>query len=105
MVTFPCSIPHLPASAILWPANLLLAHNSLSEIYQHALRVWEQEDADSLQLEFHLCSLEGDAMDLLGAIKSDPIGPELTEWLTSLAELVGQLYAAITSYRDSIQNQ
>ena len=104
MVTFHCSIPHLPACAILWPANLL-AHNLLSEIYQHALRVWEQGDADPLRLKFHLGSLEADAMDLLGAIKSDPIGPELTEWLMSSAELVGQLYTAITSYRDSIQNQ
>jgi len=77
----------------------------LSEIYQHALRVWEQGDADPLRLEFHLGSLEGDAMDLLGAIKSDLIGPELMEWLMSSAELVGQLYTAITSYRDSIQNQ
>ena len=48
MVTFPCSIPQLPAGAILWPANLLLAHESLSENFQHALWAWEQEDADPL---------------------------------------------------------
>jgi len=97
MATFPCSIPQLPAGAILWPANLLV-HDSLSELYQHALRAWEQEDANPLRLEFHLSSLEGDTMHLLAAIEGDLISPELTVWLTCSAELIGQLYIAIASY-------
>jgi len=67
-------------------------------------RAWEQEDADPLRLEFHLGSLEGDTTHLLEAIAGDPIGPELMEWLTCSAELIGQLYVAIASYRDNIWN-
>ena len=104
-MTFPPSIPELPARVISWPVNLLTAYDALDEIYRHALRAWDEEDADPLRLNFHLSSLEGDATQLLLAIEDDPICSELTEWLMQSAELIVRLYASITSYRDNIQNR
>ena len=104
-MAFPCSIPELPPRVTPWPVNLLAVYDSLAEIYQHALRAWNQEDADPLRLNYHLGSLEGDATQLLLAIEEDPIGSELTEWLVQSAELVKRLYMSITSYRDNIQNR
>jgi len=105
MATFPCAIPPLPPSTTSWPANLLIAYDSLSDIYQHALQAWRQEDHDPLRLEFHLGSLQGNAMHLLGAIEVDSIGSNLVEWLTHVTELVGKLYVAIACYRDNIHNR
>ena len=105
MAVFPCTIPALPSGAMTWPANLLVAHDSLSGLYQHALQVWNQEDADPLRLDFHLGSLEGDAMQLLGAIEGEPIGTRLLHWLAQTTELFGTLYLAIAGYRDSIRNR
>ena len=104
-MTFPSSIPELPPRITSWPVNLLTAYNTLSEIYQHALRAWDQEDADPLCLNYHLGSLYGDAKQLLLAIEEDSIGSELTEWLLQSAELIVRLYVCITSYRNSIQKQ
>ena len=87
-MTFPLSIPKLPPRIALWPVNLLAVYNTLSEIYQHALRAWDQEDADPLRLSYHLSSLNGDAKQLLLAIEEDPIGSELIEWLLQSAELI-----------------
>ena len=103
-MTFPDTIPELP-QAWAWPVNLLAAYDALAEIYQHALRAWDQEDADPLHLNYHLGSLEGDATQLLGAIKEDPVGSKLTEWLVQTAELIERLHTSIVSYRDGIQNQ
>lgn len=105
MAAFPCTIPALPPSAMTWPANLLVAHDTLSDLYQHVLQAWNQEDADPLHLNFHLGSLEGNAMQLLGAIEGDPIGTRLSHWLPQTAKLFGKLYLAIAGYRDSIRNQ
>ena len=105
MVLFPPSIPTLPPRVTPWPVNLLAAYDTLAEIYQHALRAWDQEDADPLRLNYHLGSLDNDAKQLLMAIEKDPIGSELAEWLIQSAELIVQLYVSITSYRDGIQKQ
>ena len=104
-MVFPPSIPALPLRVTPWPVNLLAAYDTLAEIYQHALRAWDQEDADPLRLNYHLGSLDNDGKQLLLAIEEDPIGSELAEWLIQSAELIVQLYVSITSYRDSIQKQ
>ena len=104
-MVFPPSIPALPPRVTPWPVNLLAAYDTLAEIYQHALRAWDQEDADPLCLNYHLGSLDNDAKQLLMAIEKDPIGSELAEWLIQSAELIVQLYVSITSYRDGIQKQ
>ena len=105
MATLPCAILPLPPNATLWPANLLITYDTLSDIYQHAMQLWRQEDHDPLHLEYHLGSLQGNAMHLLEAIEADLIGPDLTQWLTCTTELVGQLYVAIACYRDNICNR
>ena len=104
MATLPCAIPPLPPNVTPWPANLLITYDTLSDIYQHALQLWRQEDHNPLCLEYHLGSLQGNAMHLLEAIEADPIGSDLTQWLTDTTELVGQLYVAITCYHDNICN-
>ncbi|KAL4065547.1 hypothetical protein V8B97DRAFT_1875227 [Scleroderma yunnanense] len=91
MVTFPPAIPQLPPSATSWPANLLTAHHALSDIYWHALQVWTQEENDPLCLEYHLGCLESNAIHLLMAIKGDPIGTKLSQWLLQTTELIGKL--------------
>ncbi|KAL4064717.1 hypothetical protein V8B97DRAFT_2025994 [Scleroderma yunnanense] len=105
MATFLSVIPLLPPTATSWPANLLIAYNTLSDVYQHALQAWRQEDHDLLHLEYHLSLLQGNAMHLLEAIEVDPIGSTLVQWLTNTTELVGTLYITITHYCDNICNQ
>jgi len=51
--TFPCFPPCTIANN-QWPANFLAACDTLSGIYKHAYRILNQEDADPLQLTFHL---------------------------------------------------
>ena len=104
-MTFPCAIPPLPASAMLWPANLLIAYDTLSDIYQHALQAWRQEDHDPLHLEFHLGLLQGNTMHLLEAIEVGPSGSDLVQWLTRVTKLIGQLYIAVACYCNNIHNR
>lgn len=106
MAAFPPIIPPLPESGVIpWPANLLVIHDTLSNSYQHALQAWRQEDADPLRLNCHLGTIEGDAMQLLLAIESDPIGIRLSEWPVQTTEIFANLHLVITRYRDSLRNR
>jgi len=105
MATFPPTIPPLPSGVTAWPANLLVVHDSLSDLYQHALQSWHQEDADPLRLNCHLGTIEGNVMELLLAVEGDPIGIRLPEWLAQTTELFAKLHLAITCYRDSVWNR
>jgi len=105
MAAFPPTIPPLPSGITAWPANLLVVHDSLSDLYQHALQSWHQEDADPLRLNCHLGTIEDNVMQLLLAIEGDPIGIRLPEWLAQTTELFAELHLAITCYRDSVRNR
>jgi hypothetical protein len=59
-----------------WPANLLIAYDTSSDIYRHAYRILNQ-DADPPQLTFHLEAIVADAVPLLEAFEVDPQGLEL----------------------------
>lgn len=98
------ALPQLP-QAIVWPLNVLLAHDTLSGIYRHALRVLNQEDTDLLPLLFHLNAIQGDAIPLLDAIEHDHSASGLEEWLADVVTQFGKLFNALSTYRDNVQNQ
>ncbi|KAI6035713.1 hypothetical protein EDC04DRAFT_2897736 [Pisolithus marmoratus] len=106
-------MPALPQSLALfphcvgassWPVDVLTAHDRLSDIYYHALRVLNQEDADPLQLTFHMGAIDDDAIPLLQAIADDPIGNELQDWLKDTVVLMGNIFVALSDYRNNVQN-
>lgn len=100
--TFPCFPPRNGYSL---PANFLLAHDTISNVYRHALRVSNQEDADPLQLIFHHDAIADVALPLLEAIENDPSGIELENWLVTAATALGSLSERLLSYRNSIQSR
>ncbi|KAI6012260.1 hypothetical protein PISMIDRAFT_25874 [Pisolithus microcarpus 441] len=101
LALFPCCV-----SASSWPANVLTAHDMLSDIYYHALQVLNQEDADPLQLIFHLGAIDSDAIPLLQAIADDPVGNELQDWLKHTVALMGNIFIALSDYHNNnVQNR
>ncbi|KAF8550528.1 hypothetical protein OG21DRAFT_397958 [Imleria badia] len=62
----PETLPPLPQAEL--PHNLTLAHNAITDIYQYALRVLNQDQMDPIQLKFHLAAVKGDAIPLLLAV-------------------------------------
>lgn len=95
-------LPPLPRTTENLP-NILRAHDTLSDIYRHAVRLFNQEEADVLQLAFHLNAIRNDAVPLLQAIERSTSG--LNGWLTQVATQLGHLFRALSNYQDSIQNQ
>jgi hypothetical protein len=88
-----------------WPANFLVAYDTLSDIYRHAYRILNQEDADPLQLTFHLEAIAADAIPLLEAFEVDSRGFEVQDWLYDVVTLLGNLSVQLSSFRDNIENR
>ncbi|KAG2755130.1 hypothetical protein P692DRAFT_20130166 [Suillus brevipes Sb2] len=95
--TLPC-FPLCTAAHTPWPANFLVAYDTLSDIYRHAYRILKQEDADPLQLTYHLEAIAADAMPLLEAFEVDPRGLEVRDWLSDAATLLGNLSVQLSSF-------
>lgn len=98
----PQTLPVLPGFVQCSP-NILLAHDTLNNIYRQALRLVNQEETDPLQLTFHLNVIKDDAVPLLEAMEYSSL--ELSEWTRQVATQLGQLFRALSNYRDNIQNQ
>src|ERR1700710_548391 len=96
----PCTMAHTP-----WPANFLIAYDTLSDIYRHAYRILNQEDADPLQLTFHLEAIAADAIPLLEAFEVDPRGLEVQDWLSGAATLLGNLSVQLSLFRHNTETR
>lgn len=108
MPVVPNTFPYLPSRTLIqapWSANILTAHDTLSDIYRHAYRILNQEDADPLQLTFHIETVSGDAIPLLEALARDPQGREMQDWLSYTAHLLGDLSVLLSAFRDNTQNR
>ncbi|KAH0836635.1 hypothetical protein J3R83DRAFT_8353 [Lanmaoa asiatica] len=97
------ALPPLPQGE--WTPNILLAHDTLCDIFHHTSRVLDQEQSDPLQLRFRLSIIEGEAIPLLLAIPHDFISPVLEEWVVSLAELFGKSAHTLSCRLETMQNQ
>jgi hypothetical protein len=108
MPTLPQILPHFPPCTTAhtpWPANFLVAYDTLSDIYRRAYCILNQEDADPLQLTFHLEAITADAIPLLEAFEVDPRGPEVQDWLSDAATLLGSLSVQLSSFRHNIETR
>lgn len=102
----PRTLPSLPSSPQAgWPPNLLLAHDALGDIYQHALRVLDQDQMDPIQVKFHLAAIEGDAVPLLLAVEHDYTSTDLEEWSVTAATQFKNLHLALSHYCENLQTQ
>lgn len=70
MSVLPPCFPSLPQPLSgQWSPNLRAAHESISSIYLHAVRVLNQEDSDPLRIAFHIDTISSDALSLLEALE------------------------------------
>jgi hypothetical protein len=71
-------------------ANVIQAHEVMSDIYCRAIRVLQQNDVEPLQLMFHIDSVSSNAIPLLEALEGDDIEFEFQfpqAWLYNCAEM------------------
>jgi hypothetical protein len=87
-----------------WSANILTAHDTLSDIYRHAHHILSQEDADPIQLTFYIEAISGDGIPLLEALACDPQGHEMQDWLSHTAHSLGDLSVLLLSFQYNMQN-
>jgi hypothetical protein len=107
-IVLPDVFPQFPfraATQVPLSANFLTAHDILSDIYRHALQILNQEDADPIQLMFHIETLSGDAIPLLAALAQNPQGNEMCDWLSRVAGVLGELSAQLSLFQCNIQNR
>ena len=101
--------PHFPPfpQHTGYSANLLLAHDTISRIYQHALHISAQEDVDPLQLIFHYNAINNDAFPLLEAIAEDPVATEsdLGDWLIMATTALALVSKRLDNFRASLGNR
>lgn len=99
----PPTLPSLPDAE--WPLNLRVAHNNLSDIYRHALRVLDDDQTDPIHAKFHLATIEGDAIPLLLAVEHEHGPSGLGPWLATVTSQFSNLFVALSRYCTNIQNQ
>jgi hypothetical protein len=75
-----------------------IAYDTLSDIYRHAYHILNQEDADPLQLTFHLEAIVADAIPLLKVFEVDSRGFEVQDWLYDTVTLLGNLSVQLSSF-------
>lgn len=101
--------PHFPPfpQPFGYPANFLLAHDTISNIYRHALQVSAQEDADPLQLIFHYDALTNGAFPLLEAISEDPVAnePDLGDWLITATTALALVSKRLEDFHTCLGNR
>lgn len=108
MPALPTALPQFPSRMLNqnpWSANIRTAHDTLSDIYRRAHRILSQEDADPIQLTFHIDAVSGDAIPLLEALARDPQGHEMQDWLSHTAHLLGDLFVLLSSFQYNMQNR
>lgn len=92
----PDYLPRLPTpltttSTTSWPANIIHAHQIVSDIYSHALQALHT-DAEKSRLQFHCRALVNDAFPLILAFElGDEEYPVLKEWVYKVAEILMEL--------------
>ena len=92
---------------IRYPATFLIAYDTLSQIYQYALQVSAQEDANPLQLAFHLDAITSGALPLLEAIEGDPAATdlEIREWLVTITVALASIAKRLQDFHASLGNR
>jgi hypothetical protein len=107
MPALPTALPQLPSCMLNqnpWSANILTAHDSLSDMYRRAHHILNKKDADPIQLTFHIDTISGDAIPLLEALAHDPQGLEMQDWLSHTAHLLGNISVLLSSFQHNLQN-
>jgi hypothetical protein len=102
-MVLPQTLPQLPEREL--PPNGPIAANVLSDVYQHALRVLDQDQTDPLQIKVHLAAIERDGMPLLLAIEQENHLTDMNEWLVTATTQFGALFVSLSRYSNDIQNQ
>lgn len=104
-------LPEPPSSH--WHPNIRTAHATLASIYEHALRVLDQEDTDPLRLAFHIDTVSLDGLSLLQALEMEGQGnSEQSEsvsvpddWLHLGASVLGKLVKQLHRVKDATSGQ
>jgi hypothetical protein len=102
-MVLPQMLPQLPEREL--PPNVTIAANVLSDVYQHALRVLDQDQTDPLQIKVHLAAIECDGMPLLLAIEQENHLTDMNKWLVTATTQFGALFVSLSRYGNDIQNQ
>jgi hypothetical protein len=75
-------------------ANVIQAHEVMSDVYHHVIHVLRQDNSEPLQLMFHIDCVSLDTIPLLEALEDSEaeLGFQFPQsWLHSCAEMFGQL--------------
>ena len=106
MVDPPPYFPYLPQDTS-YPANILVAHDTISEIYQHAIQILAHEDADPLRLSFHCDVITNDALPLLEAVGEDlgVAGCSSRDWLVAATMALASVTARLQDYHVRLNNR
>ena len=97
------TLPQLPEHEL--HPNVTITANVLSDVYQHALHVLDQDQTDLLQIKVHLAAIERDGMPLLLAIEQEDHSMDMNKWLATATTQFGALFASLSRYGNDIQNQ
>jgi len=102
----PPTFPYLPQDTT-YPANVLTAHDTISEIYRRALQISACEDDDPLQFSFHCDVIKSDALPLLEAIGKDPSITDYSsrDWLVVATMALASVAARLQDYHASLSNR
>lgn len=99
------TLPQLPDQCEV-PPNLVIASDTLRNIYHNALHILDQDRTDQLQIKVHLAAIEHDAVPLLLAVEQlDNQSTEINEWLVTTTTLFGAVFISLSQYGSDIQAQ
>jgi len=91
----PLSFPTLPdplPGELHWSANVISAHNIISEAYHHATRLLRQEDGDALRLRIHSKRIFRRIIPILEALEPEVDNPG---WISKSAHVLAGVMAQL----------
>ena len=106
----PPQFPPLPEpTSGQWSPNVRDAHETLAAIYEHAVRVFSQEDSDPTRIAYHIDALSSHGLSLLQALEAesdlndDQYVPD--DWLRDTGLLLGELVGNMHLLKEAATGQ
>jgi len=99
-VHLPTAFPPLPPSPTGqgWPSKYIEAHKIVSNIFDHAIQVLNQDKSDTSCIAFHMNAITSDALPLVEAFETE--GASMSdclpvEWIHTCARILGWTVLAL----------
>lgn len=80
----------------MWPPNIHEALTRIRTAYASAYRVLQQEDADPLQISYHIDQITSTCIPLLVSVEEEELLPKT--WLRECAELLGNVVVELRRF-------